>query len=109
MNNDWLKEKVKAELEIEYKQKLDELVEVFTKRMEENNQEAWEMLQNEKNKNNEVEVRLYREFEQKFLEYKRYVRNLALGVIDGMLSYDTEREFARKAIDEALGYMGENV
>lgn len=48
MQNEWLKDKVRAELEVEYIKKLDELRDFYEKKFEENNQEAWDMVQNYK-------------------------------------------------------------
>ncbi len=77
MNNEWLKEKVKAELEVEYKQKLDEVVKHYEKKIEEACEEAWNIiqevqrqLQEERDKNKNMEVKLYQEYEQQCKIYK---------------------------------------
>jgi len=81
MQNEWLKDKVRAELEVEYIQKLDELRDFYEKKFEENNQEAWDIIQNYKDKyekeckkNERLEVSLYQEYEKKIAEYKQFIR-----------------------------------
>ena len=62
MKNDWLKEKVKEELEVEYKQKLDEVVSLYEKR-----------LLAERARNDQLEVKLYEEYEKKLTEYRQFI------------------------------------
>lgn len=85
MENTWLKEKVRKELEVEYKQKLDEVIAACDKRLEAGFEEAWKAVQEiktelekEREKNKNMEVKFYEEYDNKC----RQQREFLIGAID---------------------------
>jgi len=80
MENTWLKEKVKKELEVDYKQKLDEVVAKYEKMSEQGFEEAWKIVQElqaklkeEQDKNKTMEVKFYEEYEKKCKDQRDYL------------------------------------
>jgi len=72
MENVWLKEKIREELEVEYKQKLDEVVALYSKKLEDTYEEYYQLLLAERAMRKQVEDELY-EAEKKLSAYERPV------------------------------------
>jgi hypothetical protein len=70
MENVWLKEKIKEELEIEYKQKLDEVVALYQKKIDDTYEKYYQLLLAERAMRKQVEDELY-EAEKKLSAYGR--------------------------------------
>jgi hypothetical protein len=69
MENAWLREKVREELEVEYKQKLDEVVTLYRKKIDDTYEEYYQLLLAERARTKQVEDELY-EAEKKLSAYE---------------------------------------
>lgn len=76
MNNEWLNRKkdlraeIRAELESEIRK---EIQQEFEEMLEQGYEEAYQMILAEREKNNNLETKLYAEFEEKLKQQKEYI------------------------------------